>query len=98
MDASVSRPSFLVMTGGEFSFLLFFLLFGSLGWCLMVVEGTRLLDLLFAEPFFSKHLETCLGGCHSQGCHGYLHAYLWLPQFTQALSPHPSIGDGFECG
>lgn len=56
MDASVSRPSFLVMTGGEFPFLLFFLLFGSLGWCLMVVEGTRSLDLLFAEPFFLKEL------------------------------------------
>ena len=36
------------------------------------------------------------GGCHSQGCHGYLHAHLRLPQFTQAPSPHPSIGDGFK--
>ena len=36
------------------------------------------------------------GGCRSQGCHGYLHARLRLPQFTQASSPHPSIDDCFK--
>ena len=37
-----------------------------------------------------------LGGCRSQGCHGYLHVHLRLPQFTQAPSPHPSVGDEFK--
>ena len=37
-----------------------------------------------------------LGGCHSQGCHGYLHVHLRLPQFIQAPSPHPSVGDEFK--
>ena len=36
-----------------------------------------------------------LGGS-SQGCHGYLHVRLRLFQFTQAPSPHPSIGDGLN--
>ena len=36
------------------------------------------------------------GGSCSQGCHGYLNAHLQLPQFAQAPSPHPSIGDGFK--
>ena len=36
------------------------------------------------------------GGFRSQGCHGYLHAHLPLSQFTQAPSPHPSIGDEFK--
>ena len=36
------------------------------------------------------------GGCHSQGCHGYLHVHLRLPQFIQAPSPHPSVGDEFK--
>ena len=38
-----------------------------------------------------------LPGCYpSQCCHGYLHVRLRLFQFTQAPSPHPSIGDGLN--
>ena len=36
------------------------------------------------------------GGCRSQGCLGYLHVHLGLPQFIQAPSPRPSTGDGFN--
>ena len=36
------------------------------------------------------------GGCRSQGCLGYLHARLRLPQFTKVSSPHPSINDCFK--
>ena len=39
---------------------------------------------------------SCLCLCRSQGCLGYLHARLRLPQFTQASSPHPSIDDCFK--
>ena len=36
------------------------------------------------------------GACCSQGCHSYHQACLRLSYFTQAPSPHPSIGDGFK--
>ena len=39
---------------------------------------------------------TVPGGCRSQGCRGYLHSRLCFFQFNQAVSPHPSIGDGLK--
>ena len=39
---------------------------------------------------------TVPGCCPSHCCHGYLHVRLRLLQFTQAPSPHPSIGDGLN--
>ena len=45
---------------------------------------------LFTVPFFFG-----LGGCHSQGCHGYLpRLTCGTYQFHHAPSTHPSIADG----
>ena len=54
--------------------------------------------VLVSKPFCSQPPPpppSSLGGS-SQGCRGYLHVRLRLFQFTQAPSPHPSIGDGLN--
>ena len=53
--------------------------------------------LVSISKLFTELLWMTLPGCYpSQGCHGYLHVRLRLFQFTQAPSPHPSIGDGLN--
>ena len=61
---------------------------------------TRCLYLFLCQSLFAPSPPpplppSSLGGS-SQGCHGYLHVRLRLFQFTQAPSPHPSIGDGLN--
>ena len=56
------------------------------GWVLVIISKLSAEVLSVMAP----------GGFRSQGCHGYLHAHLPLSQFTQAPSPHPSIGDEFK--
>ena len=60
---------------------------------------TRCLYLFLCQSLFVPSPPplppSSLGGS-SQGCHGYLHVRLRLFQFTQAPSPHPSIGDGLN--
>ena len=53
--------------------------------------------LVSISKLFTELLWMTLPGCYpSQCCHGYLHVRLRLFQFTQAPSPHPSIGDGLN--
>ena len=56
----------------------------------MVVGGTGSLDLLVQGPFVLLAFGDFLGGCYSQGCHGYRHAFL---QFLRLLShlPHTHL-------
>ena len=46
-------------------------------------------------------LPPCLGGCRSQGCHGYPLDSAWLPHgptFFRHHSPSLSVVDEFKCG